>query len=269
VSQDLLEVASAGPRAWPKVRWPVAEFAAELAARGLADLTPERIADVYLAWACAHGDPAALAAFDERFGGDLTFFASQARLPPSLIDDVVQDIRRVLFVGQDEQRPRISQFVGKGDLRGWLRVTMVRQAILAGKRVRARREIPETEPLEKIAAPALDLDSELTRAQCRDEFRAAFAEALAALSPRERSLLRYRYLDGLSEEEVASIYDVHRVTVARWAARALARVLHETRRGLAQRLAIRTDDVASVLRVLRHQLPVTLQRALGGTKATD
>jgi RNA polymerase sigma-70 factor (ECF subfamily) len=266
VTDGLLELAGIGARAWPKIGWPAAEFALELERRGLGDLPSERAADVYLAWACARAEPTALAAFDERFGRDLPAFAARARLPDALVDDVVQEVRRTLFVAQDGTPPRIAQFVGRGELRGWLRVTVVRQAILAGKRLRARRELPDAEPLEALAAPALDLDSELTRAHCRDEFRAAFADALAALTPRQRALLRYRYLDGLTEDEVASLHDVHRVTVARWVAGALAEVLQGTRAGLAQRLTLRAADVDSVIGILRNQLPFTLQRALDGDK---
>ncbi|HKA88503.1 MAG TPA: sigma-70 family RNA polymerase sigma factor [Haliangiales bacterium] len=265
MNDRLFELASLGPRAWPKIAWPIEDFASELEKRELADLDPERIADVYLAWACARGDPAALAAFDERFGKDLRMFASQTGLPTDLAEDVIQDVRRVLFVGQDGEPPRIGQFVGRGELRGWLRVTMVRQAIDASKRVRARHKI-ETAPLDMLAAPVLDLDSELTMARHRDDFGAAFAEALEALTPRERALLRCRYLDGLTEDEVASMYAVHRVTVARWVGRALARVLRETRRGLERRLSLRTDDVTSLIRLLRTQLPFSLRRGLGGDK---
>ncbi|HKA87074.1 MAG TPA: sigma-70 family RNA polymerase sigma factor [Haliangiales bacterium] len=262
----LLELASAGPRAWPRISWPVADFASELEARGVADLEPERVAELYLAWACAHRDPAAHAAFEERYGKDLKAFASRAGLPPDLVDDAVQDVRRALFVGQDDEPPRIAQFVGRGELRAWLRVTVVRHAVLTSKRARARQKV-ETEPLEEFAMPALDIEAELTLARCRDEFHASFAEALEALAPRERALLRYRYVDGLTEDEVASIYEVHRVTVARWVARALARLLHETRRGLTRRLSLGTDDVASLLRLLRNRLPFTLRRALGGEKS--
>jgi len=263
VTERLLELAGVGRRAWPELTWPVDEFAAEIEKRGLEDLPEERVADVYLAWACARGHAAALAAFEERYGQDMFAFASRAGLPAALVDDVVQDVRRALFVAKGNEPPRIAQFAGRGDLRGWLRVTIVRQAVLTSKRLRALREHPDSEPLEALAAPVVDLDAELTRVRARDEFRAAFAEALAALTDRERALIRYRYIDGLTEDEVASLYDVHRVTVARWVARALARVLRETRSGLARRLAMRTDEVHSLIGVLRTQLPLTLRRALG------
>jgi len=267
VTDRLLEVAGVGRHAWPKVAWSADDFASELEKRGLDDLPPERAADVYLAWACAHGDAVAIAAFDERFGGDLLAFASRAGLPAALVDDVLQDVRSTLFVAKEGEPPRIAQYTGRGELRGWLRVTVVRQAILTSKRLRARRELVDSEPLEKLATPLLDLDSELTRMRARDEFRAAFAEALAGLTERERAVLRSRYLDGLTEEELATIYDVHRVTIARWVARALAGVLRETRRGLADRLRMRPDDVNSLIGVLRTQLPFTLRRVLDGDKS--
>src|SRR5262249_61792777 len=93
VTERLLELAGIGRRAWPDLAWPVEEFAAEIEKRGLADvadLDEERVADVYLAWACAHGDAAALAAFEERHGKDMVAFPGRAGRPPAFVDDVVQ-----------------------------------------------------------------------------------------------------------------------------------------------------------------------------------
>src|ERR1051325_7399436 len=127
VNQRLLELAGIGRRAWPERGWPESDFAAEIERRGLTDLEEDRVGDVYLAWACAHGDAAALAAFEDRYGRDMVAFAGRAGLPPAFVDDVVQDVRRALFVAKGDEPPRIVQFSGRGDLRGWLRVTIVRQ----------------------------------------------------------------------------------------------------------------------------------------------
>src|SRR5262249_15106837 len=134
VSERLLELAAEGPRAWPKIAWPAAELAAELERRGLTDLLPERVAEVYLASAAARGDAAAVAAFDERYGKDLVVFASKARLPDDLVEEVVQDVRAHLLVGRTDRPAQLVQFAGRGELRSWLQVTTVRQAILTAKR---------------------------------------------------------------------------------------------------------------------------------------
>jgi RNA polymerase sigma-70 factor (ECF subfamily) len=261
VDAELAALAAAGRAAWPRIAWPADEFAAELVRRRVSAGSAERAADLYLAWACARGDPAALAAFEERHGRELAAFATLARIPASLVDDVAQEARHRLLVGQPGMPPRIAQYAGRGDLRAWLKVAVARQAIDLVRRT--RREVRDDAALEALAAPALDLETALTRARCHDELRAAFAAALAGLAQRERALLRYRYVDGLSEDEVARIYQAHRVSVARWVARARGHLLEETRRGLAARMGLTSGEVTSVIRAVRSQLGVSLRRALG------
>lgn len=253
-------IAEIGRAAWPEIPVTAEAFSEELEARGIADLDPERAADVYLAWACASGDHAALAAFEASHGAAFTGFAAGVRLDGDVLSDVLQEIRERLFVGRAGRGPLIAQYTGRGELRAWLRVIVVREALHAARRRRRHRDADA--PLEQLAAPTIDLDAALTRARCGDAFRAALAEALAALEPRERGMLRYRYVDQLTDEEIGRIYQAHRVSVTRWIARARVRLLSLTRRGLRERLGLAPEELSTVIRAVRSQLGSSLSGVL-------
>lgn len=62
------------------------------------------------------------------------------------------------------------------------------------------------------------------------------AAAVAALAVRERALLRYSVVDGLTLDEIGAIYRAHKSSVSRWLTRARARLWQETRAALQTRL---------------------------------
>ena len=72
----------------------------------------------------------------------------------------------------------------------------------------------------------------------RAEFRRAFNDAAAQLTDRERTLLRYRFYDGLSIDEICVLYRVHGATIARWLAAIREDLFEATRARLIRRLAI-------------------------------
>ena len=90
----------------------------------------------------------------------------------------------------------------------------------------------------------------------------AFRDALRSLGVRERSLLLYQVVEGLSVEEIAVLYRVHRVTVSRWLGATRARLLKTTRQNLMQRLHIGDLEVESLLRLINSQMEITLDRCL-------
>jgi RNA polymerase sigma-70 factor (ECF subfamily) len=99
-------------------------------------------------------------------------------------------------------------------------------------------------------------------AQLRGRFREAFTAALGELGPTERNVLRYQVLDGLSSEDIARVYGVHRVTVTRWAAKARTRLLRATRRKMGLELRISHAEFQNVVGMLTSRLDVSFGRAL-------
>jgi RNA polymerase sigma-70 factor (ECF subfamily) len=252
--------------------WPGVQVAGEDFARYLGARVPEGaplaeglgrvvVSDLYLACACTRGDSAAAVAFEKAFAAQLHAAVEQARLPGVSAAEIVQSLRDRLLVGDAAQGPRISQYDGRGDLRSWLRVAAVRQALMLVRK--QRREIPMREGLDAHLAsddPEIGYLKNLYRA----EFAAAFRAAAEALEARDRNLLRYHYLDGLTLEQMAAVNGVHRATVARWLAAARETLVNDTQRRLRERIPGSETEIESLLRLVRSELDLSVRRLFRG-----
>jgi RNA polymerase sigma-70 factor (ECF subfamily) len=216
--------------------------------------------DLYLACACAQADPAALAAFDRVHLVPVAAYLASSHPNAAFVDDVRQLLRERLFVGQSV---KIVDYSGHGPLGGWVRVLAVRAAI--SLRRRRGERVPD---IGRHAMPALDPElsylAELYRAEVEEALRRAFAQ----LDDAARALLRMHFLDLLTLDELARIENVHRATIARRIAVARRAILAETHHQLRERLAVSTEELQSLVRLVRSQLNVSFGRLLsppGGT----
>ena len=219
-----------------------------------------RADDLFLAFGCASGDAVALAAFDRIHGTEMRSLADRL-VPSAIAQEVVQTLHQQLLVASDEREPGIAKYAGQGRLRGWLRVTTVREALRARKK--KGLEVPaEENALEAVGTAGADPELRYMKELYKAEFREAFADALAALTARERTLLRYTVIDGLSVDRVGAIYRVHRATAARWVAKARERLVAETRQALMRRLAVGAPEQESILRLIRSDLDLSIRSFL-------
>jgi RNA polymerase sigma-70 factor (ECF subfamily) len=85
-------------------------------------------------------------------------------------------------------------------------------------------------------------------------FKTAFIAALGELERRERTALRLHLLDGLTIDDIAPLYEVHRATVARWISTAKQAVLARTRKRLMQDLRLGADEVDSLIRLVQSRI---------------
>ena len=127
--------------------------------------------------------------------------------------------------------------------------------------MRTRRELP-VDPANLGDVIAADPLLAQLKDRYREEFRIAFAEAAAKLTDRERTLLRYRFFDGLSIDEIGVLYRAHRATVARWIAAIRENLFETTRAVLTERLSITQSEVDSVLRLIDSQLEISIEAML-------
>lgn len=240
----------------------LAHFARHAGDDPLAALPSLALGDLFLACACAAGEPAALAAFDAEQLRPLGSALARTGAALATIDEVLQLVRVQLLVARDGAPPGIADYGGRGNLRSWLRVTALREVVRAS--ARAEREVPlEDERLLESLFPAADPDRGHLQGLHYPEVKAAFEEALSALAPKERLLLRQSVLDGVSIDRIGALNGVHRATAARWVERARERLVARTRRGLARRLGASPSETESVLRLCLSRLDVSLQRLLG------
>lgn len=260
----LLDAAIArGIAAWPDVRSDPIGFAAFLGQRVPSDVAPadalrdRAIDELYLAFACLAGDPHAHHHLEEQYVKPLVGLLVHQGIPPEISRDTVQQLRVQLLTGE---RPILRAYSGIGALKGWLRVTALRASIRANRQARSHEGDEVTDALaDATADPALQYQRRLYQ----DQFRGAFAEAVAGLSVRERNLLKQTVLYGATVDDLGALYQVHRATAARWLAAARERLAELTRQQMIAQLGIPPTEYDSILKLIHSQLDVSVQRLLG------
>lgn len=234
---------------------PADALAAFLAERPAADLEAN-LEDLALAAAAGAGNERAVSRIDgllETASRGLSRFG----LATSEVDDLMQGTRERLFAGSE---PQIRRYGGRGSLLAWLRVVLTRAAL-----DRVREQVPAEELRSTLPAAAADTDLELgnLRDRFREAFPAALSAALASLPARQRNLLRYRYLDDLTVDQIAALQGTHRSTAARRVTEAVDALSSAVRQCLSDRLHIGSDELESAIRVARSVLEVSLREQLG------
>jgi RNA polymerase sigma-70 factor (ECF subfamily) len=217
--------------------------------------------DVYIAIASCDGDSAAIAQLDELVGRELRHAASKLRATPDQTAEVHAELRRILLVDDTDRPAALRDYAGRGDLRGYLRVSATRALIRAINRGRREIAIDDGEVFDRML-PLDDPELSILRAQYRETVDAALRAALSTLDARSRALLRYQLIDGWSIDQVGKLYGVHRATAARWFNRARAALVSATHRRLAERLKVPVEEIESVIRLVQSKLDASMVRFL-------
>lgn len=250
--------------AWPRVRFDeqhLISFVGErLAGTDLAAaLAAAPAADLALAAACVAQEPTAHAAFESVLAEVDAAGATTGALPDQ-IQEVKQLLRVQLLVAKDGKPPGIAGYRGKGPLRGWVRITALRE-LLRHQKKRAR-EVSFGESLEQYLTSGVDPALEQLKAEYRSEFALALDEAIKDLTPEDRTLLRQAIVDDMSIDAIGAAFGVHRATAARWLSRARGALVAATHRRLAARLRMPVDQIASVIRLVQSRLDASVIRYL-------
>jgi RNA polymerase sigma-70 factor (ECF subfamily) len=236
-----------------------ADFEA-FAQQRLGDALPSEdvAADLYLVCACVAGDDRALATFDAKYLGQVPQLVAKVETNPAAVEEVKQRVRERLLVAKDG-RIRLGDYGGQGRLVSWLRVVAIRVAL--DMRTGNKEAALSDGAAERMLA-ADDPEMDYLRSRYADEFRAAFVTALGALPTRERNVLRLHLLDGLNVDRIGQLYDVHRATAARWLAHAREELFRHTRDTLRKELGLTQTEFASIVRLVRSELDVSICRIL-------
>ncbi|HTE51503.1 MAG TPA: hypothetical protein VK698_11705 [Kofleriaceae bacterium] len=264
-SVDLRATVARGRAAWPALTVGDEAFAAHLT--GLHADPPEggwerlHAGDLYLACACAEGDPAALAAFDHEVWPAIDAALARARLTPDRRQDLMQDLRVLLFVSQGNGPAKIAQYRGQAELRLWLRAVALRDAYRIARK--ARRELA-LDDAALAAVAVIDRDPGLAHLKhsCRVELKSAFESALAALPRADRLLLRQYHLDRLTVDELAALHKIHRATAARRVAKIRSDLTDAILAQFGRRLHVADSELDSLIRLVRSQIDISFDRLL-------
>jgi RNA polymerase sigma-70 factor (ECF subfamily) len=242
-------------------------FVAYLAERMPDDAPPANalarmhVEDLYLACACSTGTAAALDAFDRRCMASIDVFLRQISGGEALCDEVTQLVRSRLLVAEGNEPRRIGQYVGRGSLVSWVGIAAQRAALSLLRSDRSRQQA-HAEAMADAMALGGDPELDYLKVRYRQDFRAAFGDAVGLLSPRERVILRLHLIDGLSHEEIARMYKVNQSTMTRWIARARETIAKETNRLVCERLHLDTSEYESLAVLVESQLDLSLARLL-------
>lgn len=261
MSDDLAaRILAAGRAAWPEIAIGEDVIAKHLAGRAPEDAgLPQHDADVYLAIALATGDAAALRVFEAKLVPHVDQALRRLRLPATTKDDVRQQVRTDLLVGNGA--PKIGDYAGRGELAGWLRVTATRKALTLLRKTN-REEALDDLLLDHWPDASANPGKEHLRTKYTSELKRAIHDAFAALEVRQRNLLRQHILDELTIDDLARLYRAHRATCARWLADARAELGKNTRKRLIATLGIDREEVDSLLRFLDSDIELSISRIL-------
>lgn len=263
VRAHVAQALDAARRAWPEVDVDEPVFVRHLAAHlpGTGSLTSVATSDLYLAVACASGQPAALATFESTFSADLRAVVRRASASVDL-DEVMQGLRESLFVPRDGRAPKIAEYGGRGELRAWLRVVATRAALNAAVRGPKERPVENDQELADAVGDTSSAELVYFRVHYESEMKAVLPLALEALSVRERLYLRQHYLDELTLEDMSRMHGVHPATIKRHLAGARAMLTERIQRLLCERLGLSPSEFNSVLALVRSRFQVTMRRLL-------
>ncbi len=222
--------------------------------------------DVLLAEGCARGEAASLRAFERRYGADLDVALAKG---PSLgvgKDDFRRLVRAHLFGGDAGRPPRIAGYAGRGPLRAWVREAAARLVSELSRRPSQPVARPADE-LDALLPPPSDPELAYLRHAYGAHLVAAFSDALAKLTPRQRNLLRQKHVQELGADRLAATYGVHRATASGWLEDARKALLAQLRVALRARTG--SQGVDSVVALVASRFDLSVRRLLDAPLEAD
>lgn len=224
--------------------------------RAIDAIDGDAVIELALALACARGDDAAIRLLEREYFDGVRGALRAMKLDADLTDEVIQEVRQKLLVGQP---PKIVGYAGRGSLRGLLKVTATRTAISLLRK--GGREV-RVDDARLDATGERDPELAFLKERWRGAFKEAFEDAVSALEPRERNLLRLHFLRRVTLDALATMYGAHRATIVRQLARIRDRLDRATRDGLRERLGADRREVDSVMEEIRSRFDVSVERLL-------
>jgi len=264
--ETLADLCAEAAAMWPGIemdnRSVIGALAPKLAAEDPPALTVAGVAEIHLALACTRGDNAAIAAFDRAFLDVVPHALAGMKLTAATVEDVRATVRDKLLLPDGDNPPRVLGYAGRGRLRGLVQVTATRTAI-----DRIRLEEREVELPARELPGTSNLELSLIKAQYREAFSNGFALAIAGASRRDRNLLRLHFLGGVTLEQLAQMYSVHRATVVRWLAAAREAVFGATRDHVAEVIGAPTEELDEMFELVKSRVELSVERLLASIES--
>jgi len=245
-----------GQRRWPHVALAFEQFERHcervLAEDG--DDLQRDAADLFLCCACAVGDPCALQVFETDVLSVAKIAIARIHNDADFVQETLQELRQRLLVGPEA---RVNQYRGRGPLKAWVRTAAARVALDRASGARALRRV---ELSEELVALESSPDVRVTKERYGRAFQLALRDAVVALDPQERSVLRMHVVGQCNIDEIGRAYNVHRATAARWIERTKGRIYELVRAELGERrIKLTASEFKSLARLLGGELELNLK----------
>jgi RNA polymerase sigma-70 factor (ECF subfamily) len=271
----LAGAARAGAAAWPEVDLWSERFVGYLTERADPSLPPlEAIAqlhigDLYLACACAGGDPAGTEAFVRLHGPGLRAVVGQVDATPAFIDEVMEELRLALLTDEAAlgREGKLAQYRGRVPLGEWLAASARRRALTLKGSAKPFDDLASVAAMERATPPVDHLRLRYPNGFGQTVTDGA-QQGLASLTSNDRTLLRSHLVEGFSLRKLAHIRGVNVNTVARDFANARAVLQRHIRQALATRTGLPPEDVAAVMGALFTRINLGIAATLKGAPRT-
>jgi RNA polymerase sigma-70 factor (ECF subfamily) len=248
-----------GRQAWPTIALEQEQFARALSAH---QGTLAHAADFYLACAASAGIPEAVDIFEQQYISTVPRLVAHMRLQPHALDELAQRLRERLLVPREDKPPQLTEYGGRGPLVRWFRVLTVRAAVDQLRGAPGKADMPLDPELPFLDGGGDEPELELLRTRYRPRFREALEAAAAKLTVRERNVLRFSLVDGLTLEQIAPLFQVNKSSVHRWLAQAQQHLLREVQRFFRERMGMSPSELDSVVQLLQSQIEFSLPSLL-------
>jgi RNA polymerase sigma-70 factor (ECF subfamily) len=252
-------IVNTGRTRWPQFRVDAHALASYAARARLSDSAEANASDVVLACACVRNVEQAVAELERLIRENVPTFVRRIDRNPEFAREICQRLHERLLVGDP---PRLATYTGSGPLLHWLRVMAMRLAIDVKRAEAPLMNSFATTFADSLVADGVGPEAEVLKARYGPSLLEAVSRGLRALPTRQRAVLRLYVLANLSSEELGRVYRVHRATVARWISAAERSVFEVVKAEFREQWGLATSDVASLARLIRSQLPLSLEETL-------
>ncbi|MBL8922580.1 MAG: sigma-70 family RNA polymerase sigma factor [Myxococcaceae bacterium] len=213
--------------------------------------------DVALVWAVLQGHPRALKIVDELIEAHARRAAGRAIEPAEL----AQRVRTRLLVAPKGKEPRLATYDGRGKLKSWL-WTATRLELLQATRGMGQAPADDIDELGHLAATDRSPEAAARSKKDTKLVSDALQAALEVLEPKERTLLRMRFVDGVSTEELGRMFQVHRTTAQRWIEAAQAKIMAAMRARLAHEARLKDGEIDALVGEVAQSISLRLSQVL-------
>lgn len=256
---------SAGRASWPNLALDEATFSAWADEHVPTDASFDKLdgPGLYLVASALLGVPGAVRAFIE--GPLAAAGSSLARTlptPEARAEHLHELSVHLLTPGEDEDA-WLERYDGRAPLSAWIRIIAVRRAL---NKTRGKTRLVDLEEATLDQASAHDPEVSVLRRLHRDDITAILRDAILALGPEDRAILRLRFAEGATLAALATLQKSSVTTMHRRLDALHEGLMKRVTKLMRERLRLSASQQGSMIRIFQSDLRDALGRFLRGSE---